>query len=82
MNAKIHIGDSGFREVMTDGFTVSKLSAIALALAALKPRQKVVIGYDNRFLSEDFAHHLARILLEQGWDVKVISDIFPTSGVS
>ena len=81
MNAKIHIGDSGFREVMTDGFTVSKLSAIALALAALKPRQKVVIGYDNRFLSEDFAHHLARILLEQGWDVKVISDIFPTPGV-
>lgn len=81
MNTKIHIGDSGFREVMTDGFTVSKLSAIAIALAQLRPRQKAVIGYDNRFLSEDFAHHLTRVLLEQGWEVQVISDIFPTPGV-
>ncbi|QQR79927.1 MAG: hypothetical protein IPJ69_11365 [Deltaproteobacteria bacterium] len=79
---KIHIGDSGFREIFGDGFTLEKLNAIMLALAELKPRQKVVVGYDNRFLSEEIAHHIAKILTAQNWNVRVISGTFPTPGVA
>ncbi len=79
---RIHIRDSGFREVFGDGFTIAKLNAILMALAELEPKRKAVVGYDNRFLSEEIAHHAARLLEHAGWDVRVVSGTFPTPGIA
>ena len=78
----IHIGDSGWRAIYTAGFSADRLSAIALALSQLYPAQKILIGFDNRFLSKEFAHHLAILLRSQKWKVTLISDSFPTPGVA
>lgn len=78
----IHIGDSGWRAIYTAGFTVDRLSAIASALTRLYSFQKILIGFDNRFLSKEFAHHLAIFLQSKKWKVTLISDSFPTPGVA
>ncbi len=78
----IHIGDSGWRAIYAAGFTVDRLSAIALALTQLYPFQKILIGFDNRFLSKEFSHHLAIFLQSKKWKVTLISDSFPTPGVA
>lgn len=79
---KLHIGDSGWRSVYTDSFTLEKLSAIVLSLAEIYPKQKVLIGYDNRFLSPEFAKHIAHLLKGVAWEVDLLSDIFPTPGIA
>lgn len=78
----IQIGDSGWRAIYAGGFTVDRLSAIAMALDQLYPSQKVLIGFDNRFLSKEFAHHLASLLNERKWKVTLLSESFPTPGVA
>ncbi len=78
----LHIGDSGWRAITTDGFTFERLSAIVAALTRLYPRQKAVIGFDNRFLSEDFGHHVAFMLREKGWKVRILPRLFSTPGVA
>ncbi len=78
----IHIGDSGWRAIYTAGFTVDRLSAIAFALTQFYRSQKILIGFDNRFLSKEFAHHLAIFLQSKKWKVTLISDSFPTPGVA
>ncbi len=57
---KIRFGTSGWRGVIADDFTFSRvrivIQAIADHLAALGLKDKgVVVGYDTRFLSERFA---------------------------
>lgn len=80
--SRLHINDSGWREIIADGFTVERLSAVVSALAALFPRQRALLGFDNRFLSEEFGHHAASLLREEGWAVDLIPRIFPTPGVA
>lgn len=81
-HTKLHIGDSGWRAVYTDSFTLEKLSAIVLSLAEIYPKQKAFIGYDNRFLSQEFAKHAGFLLTQSGWQVDLVSEIFPTPGVA
>lgn len=79
---RLHINDSGWRAVTADGFTVARLSAVVSALGDLFPRQRALLGFDNRFLSEEFGHHAASLLRERGWAVDLIPRIFPTPGVA
>lgn len=78
---KIHIGDSGWRAVYSDGFTVLNLDAIVWALSHFFPKQKVLIGFDNRFLSKELAHHTALLLTKRDWKVDLLEKMFPTPGV-
>ncbi len=78
----LHIGDSGWRAIYTEGFTLDKLSAIALSFTELFPKQKALIGYDNRFLSQEFGQHFGQLLEQNSWKVDLISEIFPTPGVA
>lgn len=78
----IHIGDSGWRAIYSDGFTWKNLSATIRALAELHPAQKVLIGYDNRFLSQDYALHVAALLQQHAWQVTLLPSMFPTPGVA
>jgi phosphomannomutase len=44
--------------------------------------QGVVIGYDTRFLSEEFAVHFARVIRDRGLPVAVSNDFVPTPALS
>lgn len=79
---KLHISDSGWRAIIADGFTVARLSAVVSALAGLFPHQRALVGFDNRFLSEEFGIHVAALLDTLGWAVDLIPEMFPTPGVA
>ncbi len=81
-NTTIHIGESGWRAIISDGFTWPKLAAIGLALARSRTPQKIVIGYDNRFLSPLFASNLAEIFENENWKVDLVREVFPTPGIA
>ena len=82
MSAPIVFGTDGWRAVIADQFTFDnvRLVADAMAVAArtLKPPQEVdanriVVGFDRRFLSRDFAAMVAESFRGAGFQV-VLSD--------
>ncbi len=46
------------------------------------PAAGLIVGYDTRFLSAEFAHHLARAVAQQGVPVKVADALVPTPALS
>ncbi|MGC7880115.1 phosphoglucomutase/phosphomannomutase family protein, partial [Desulforudis sp. 1190] len=58
--AKIAFGTDGWRSIIAEDFTFANVRIVAAAVAdylegrGLGPRG-IVVGYDNRFLSEHFA---------------------------
>ena len=81
----IKFGTDGWRGVISKDFTFENLKRVAVAHGlALKEEgaEKVVIGYDLRFLSEEYGDFVAKILSGMGFEV-VLSDTFcPTPAVS
>ena len=68
---KIKFGTDGWRAIIADDFTFENLGyvveAISIHLKNSNRWQKgIFIGYDNRFLSENFASHCAQILIKRG----------------
>ena len=68
---KIKFGTSGWRGVIADDFTFSRVrvvtQAIADHLAAQGLKDKgIVVGYDTRFLSERFAGEAVKVLAANG----------------
>ncbi|MBM3713193.1 MAG: phosphoglucomutase/phosphomannomutase family protein, partial [Actinobacteria bacterium] len=67
MSEKIKFGTDGWRAVIAEEFTFKNVGIVTQAICNyLKDnnltKRGVFIGYDNRFLSEDFASHAAKIL--------------------
>jgi alpha-D-glucose phosphate-specific phosphoglucomutase len=68
---KIKFGTSGWRGVIADDFTFSRVRAVTQAIAdhliaqGLKDKG-VIVGYDTRFLSERFAAEAVRVLAAAG----------------
>jgi alpha-D-glucose phosphate-specific phosphoglucomutase len=62
----ITFGTSGWRGVIADDFTFANVAIATQAIANLLKEQNdksvVIIGYDTRFMSEDFAKSAAEIL--------------------
>ena len=81
----IKFGTDGWRGVISKEFTFENLKKVAVAHGlALKEEgaERVVIGYDLRFLSEEYGKFVAEILAGMGFEV-VLSDGFcPTPAVS
>jgi phosphomannomutase len=79
----IVFGTDGWRGIIARDFTFDNIQLVALATARyLKKKsdsdQCVVIGYDTRFLSREFAHEAAMVLASQ--DINVyISDTFSST---
>lgn len=68
---KIKFGTSGWRGVIADDFTFSRVRAVTQAiadhLAAQGLKEKgVVVGYDTRFMSERFAAESVRVFAANG----------------
>jgi alpha-D-glucose phosphate-specific phosphoglucomutase len=70
----IKFGTSGWRGIIAKEFTYDRVIVVAQAIAnILKKESKeasVIIGYDRRFMSEDFARTAAEIFA--GNDIKVL----------
>jgi len=70
----IKFGTDGWRAVIAKDFTFENVSKVALAHAEVLRRRnlkRVFIGYDNRFLSENFAREVATIFYSEGFEVNL-----------
>jgi phosphomannomutase len=87
MALKIKFGTDGWRGVIADDFTFENITKVALASAIYFKRHKkikngVVIGYDARFLSREFAEKSAEVLANKGIKVFISDKISSTPMVS
>jgi len=85
----IRFGTDGWRAVIAEDFTFANVERVAQATAdhwRLSPvagtAAKVVIGYDRRFLSDQFAVRAAEIFAGNGFEVILTDGPAPTPAVS
>ncbi len=84
----IKFGTDGWRGIMARDFTFDNVEKVTVAIANYlhKVRNhkdlKVVIGYDNRFLSDQFANIVADKLNENGIDALLTDSATPTPVVA
>ena len=87
--AQIKFGTDGWRAVIAEDFTFANVARVAQATVdywANHPitgtQKKVVIGYDRRFLSDQFARRTAEVFLGNGFEVILTDRPTPTPSVS
>jgi phosphomannomutase len=84
---QIQFGTDGWRGVIADTFTFENLSLVAQATMDYLHKEGLadrglVIGYDRRFLSREFAEHVAGIAAGNGIRVWLSQGYAPTPAVS
>ena len=91
MPAEIVFGTDGWRAVIADGFTFDNVQmvsdAIAVAAQSLQPpkgvdRDSLVVGFDRRFLSREFALVAAESLKHAGYRVLLSDAATPSQTIS
>jgi alpha-D-glucose phosphate-specific phosphoglucomutase len=92
----IHFGTDGWRAVISENFTFSNLRLVSQAIAdavrsdswangwspAGVDANKVVVGFDTRFLSDRYAVEVARVLAGNGYQVYLAQSDAPTPAIS
>lgn len=83
----IKFGTDGWRGVIAEDFTFANVRKVALATGLYfknhrNAKNGVVIGYDARFLSKEFAHASAQVIASAGVKVLLSETISPTQMVS
>ncbi len=83
----IKFGTDGWRGLIARDYSFQNLSYVALATARLVKKHyndnpTVVIGYDTRFLSKEFAQEVAQVLAWQGISVYLSDDFASTPQIS
>lgn len=84
---QIKFGTDGWRGVIAREFTFDNLSQVAQATMDWMTReglaeQGLVVGYDRRFLSPDFARRVAEVAAGNGIRTLLCDDVAPTPAVS
>lgn len=91
MSQAITFGTDGWRAVIADGFTFDNVrrvsEAIAVAARTLEPpagidRNALVVGFDRRFLSREFASLVAETLSAAGFRVVLSNAPTPSQTIS
>jgi phosphomannomutase len=87
MAQTITFGTDGWRAVIADDFTLENLGRVALATGRYLKKSKkikngIVVGYDARFMSREFAEHTAYILGNAGIRVRLADSIVSTPMIS
>ena len=87
MAAKIKFGTDGWRAIIADDFTFDNVricaqSAADYLKAAKLSDRGMVIGYDTRFASEDFAAAAAEVIAANGIKVYLCESAAPTPVIS
>lgn len=83
----IRFGTDGWRGVIAEDYTFENVRKVAQAIAryvvrAANPEKGVVVGYDTRFGSENFARAAAETLSAAGISAWLASEACPTPAVS
>ncbi len=84
---QIKFGTDGWRGVIARDFTFENLSLVAQATMDYLNREGLgnkglVIGYDRRFMSRDFARRVAEVAVGNGIHVRLSEDYAPTPAIS
>lgn len=79
----IKFGTDGWRAVVAEDFTFANCRAVAQGIAAYVnsrnlAKKGVIIGYDNRFMSERFARECGKVLAGNGIKVYMAKKAMPT----
>jgi phosphomannomutase len=87
MSQPIKFGTDGWRAVIADDFTIANLEKVALATARYfkthkKFKNGVVVGYDARFMSREFAEKSAEVMANAGIKIKLANSIVSTPMIS
>lgn len=87
----ISFGTDGWRAVIADGFTFDNVRRVAAAIAVagrgLEPppdvdRNTLIVGFDRRFLSREFADVVAEVLRGAGYGVVLSDQPVPSQSIS
>jgi phosphomannomutase len=85
----IKFGTDGWRAIIAEEFTFKNLDRAAQASAdywsanaAAGTQKTIIIGYDRRFLSDEFARHVAEIAAGNGFKAVLANAPTPTPSVS
>jgi phosphomannomutase len=85
----IKFGTDGWRAVIAEDFTFANVARVAQATAdywnanpVAGTEKKIIVGYDRRFLSDDFARCTAEVLAGNGFSVVLTPEPTPTPSVS
>ena len=87
--AQIKFGTDGWRAVIAEDFTFANVARVAQATAdywnanpVSGTEKKIIVGYDRRFLSNEFARCAAEILAANQFQVVLTPEPTPTPSVS
>lgn len=93
----IHFGTDGWRAVISDTFTFHNLRLVIQAIAdavrseswnngtpggEMPDQNKMIVGFDTRFLSDRYATEAARVLAGNGFNVLLAQGDAPTPAIS
>jgi phosphomannomutase len=83
----IKFGTDGWRGLIADDFTFENVRRVGGAIAAYvlaheDARRGLVVGYDTRFLSRNFAETIAEVLAGAGIPIRLANDYTPTPALS
>ncbi|WP_315785855.1 phosphoglucomutase/phosphomannomutase family protein [Fischerella sp. JS2] len=86
----IKFGTDGWRGVIGDDFTFERLALVAPVAAKVLfntygekvDNRTIVVGYDRRFMAEDFAQKAANVVCAAGFDVLFSETYAPTPAFS
>jgi phosphoglucomutase len=81
--SEIKFGTSGWRAILAEDFTFANARRVIAAIAHVlesdgKKGQRVLVGYDTRFLASRFAADAARILRTAGFSAEISARPIPT----
>src|SRR4051812_49217992 len=79
---KIRFGTDGWRGVIAEDFTFERVRQVAAALAETMTPGVVFVGWDRRFVSQDFAKAVAEVMAGAGWEVRLAKTFCPTPAIS
>ena len=87
MQVKIKFGTDGWRARIADTYTFDNVRRCTQGYASYldslnSNNKKVVVGYDKRFLSEDFAKLAAEVMAGNGYHVFLTNGATPTPVIS
>jgi len=87
-SSKIGFGTDGWRGIISDTFTFNNVQVVAQAIADYvnddtnQAEKGLVIGYDTRFLSRQYAEECAKVIAGNGIKVFLADKVSPTPAVS
>lgn len=81
----IRFGTDGWRAVIGDQFTFENVRKVAYAHGLVlqeEGKKRVVVGYDRRFLSKEFAQEVCKVFLTLGFEAYLSEEECTTPMVS